>query len=177
MDLKQLRESRGLSRKEVSQLSGINLRSLQDYEQGHKEIASAKGETLYRLSLVLGCTIEEILDLQIVEIQSVEKEDQKRLRRLLSYSIDLSISKREIQCSQIYSPQYKIYGKWKLEKNHCNLMFLYGGIIVQLPFNVAFSAKTLPWLTEAAIMMIENYVETVTLNENFPGLGGDEWDE
>lgn len=59
--LKDIRESKGLSRKEVSDLSGINFRSLQDYEQGHKNIASAKGETLYRLSLTLGCTMEELV--------------------------------------------------------------------------------------------------------------------
>lgn len=59
--LKDMRESKGLSRKEVSERSGINFRSLQDYEQGHKSIASAKGETLYRLSLTLGCTMEELV--------------------------------------------------------------------------------------------------------------------
>lgn len=59
--LKHMRESKGLSRKEVSERSGINFRSLQDYEQGHKNIASAKGDTLYRLSLVLGCTMEELI--------------------------------------------------------------------------------------------------------------------
>lgn len=60
--LKMLREKKGLSRKEVSEQSGVNFRSLQDYEQGHKNIASAKGETLYKLSLILGCTMEEILN-------------------------------------------------------------------------------------------------------------------
>ena len=52
--LKDIRESKGLTRKELSELSGINFRSLQDYEQGHKNITSAKGETLYRLSVALG---------------------------------------------------------------------------------------------------------------------------
>jgi len=59
--LKNIRESKGLSRKEVSERSGINFRSLQDYEQGHKNIKSAKGETLYRLSLTLGCSMEALL--------------------------------------------------------------------------------------------------------------------
>ena len=64
--LKEIRELKGLSRKEVSEISGINFRSLQDYEQGHKNIASAKGETLYRLSLTLGCTMEELIQGEFV---------------------------------------------------------------------------------------------------------------
>lgn len=63
MTLKELREQKGLTRKEVAQKSGINLHTLQDYEQGHKNITSAKGETLYRRGLALGCSVDELLDI------------------------------------------------------------------------------------------------------------------
>ena len=62
MGLKEIREEKGLSRKALSDLTGVSLRSLQDYEQGHKKIAKAKSETLYRLSLALGCSMENLLE-------------------------------------------------------------------------------------------------------------------
>lgn len=62
MTLKEMRKNAGYSQSELASRSGINLRSLQDYEQGHKAIASAKGETLYRLSHILGYSIEDILN-------------------------------------------------------------------------------------------------------------------
>lgn len=64
--LKKLREQKGLSQREVSEISGVNLRSLQDYEQGHKSIVSAKGETLYRLSYALDCTMEDIVATELM---------------------------------------------------------------------------------------------------------------
>jgi len=102
--IKNIRESKGLSRKEVSELSGINFRSLQDYEQGHKNIASAKGETLYKLSLTLGCSMEEIVvgeksifDNSIDEI--CVKTPKSHLRYLHAYS-DL-IGKYYPWCSDV----------------------------------------------------------------------------
>lgn len=37
MGLKELREERGFSRRKLAERSGVNLRSIQDYEQGHKK--------------------------------------------------------------------------------------------------------------------------------------------
>ena len=42
-------------------MSGVNFRSLQDYEQGHKKLTSASGDVLLRLSTVLGCSMEDLL--------------------------------------------------------------------------------------------------------------------
>ena len=85
--VKRIRKARGLTRKEVAERSGINFRSLQDYEQGHKDIASAKSDTLFRLSLTLGCYMEELLQSKTEEkeeevilqpIQKRRKEHSKR---------------------------------------------------------------------------------------------------
>lgn len=62
MKLKQYREQLGYTQKELADRSGINYRSLQDYEQGHKRLASANGETLLRLSMALGCSVEQLFD-------------------------------------------------------------------------------------------------------------------
>lgn len=177
MMLKEIRESKGLSRKELSQTSGINLRTLQDYEQGHKAITSIKGETLYRLSLALGCTMEEILDPQFITVIPEEKKDYQRLRRLLNYQLKFSITKSQVEQTRIYSQKYKVYGKWILNEKTCNLIFLYAGEIVQLPFNVPFAADKLPWLVEVAILTIDNYIEEVKFQKKCAELAGDLWNE
>ena len=61
MGLRDIRKNRNLTQRELAQKSGVNFRSLQDYEQGHKKLTSASGDILMRLSTVLGCTAEELL--------------------------------------------------------------------------------------------------------------------
>lgn len=60
--LKQIRESRGISQTELSEISGVNLRSIQMYEQRVNDIDKAQSQTLYKLSRVLGCKIEDLLE-------------------------------------------------------------------------------------------------------------------
>ena len=60
--LKTIRENRGLSQTELAKLSGVNLRSIQMYEQKINEIDKAQAKTVYKLSRVLGCTVEELLE-------------------------------------------------------------------------------------------------------------------
>lgn len=60
--LKQIRESRGISQIELSEKSGVNLRSIQMYEQKVNDIDKAQSQTLYKLSRVLGCGIEDLLE-------------------------------------------------------------------------------------------------------------------
>ena len=60
--LKRIRMSYGCTQAELARRSGVNLRSIQMYEQRNKDINKASAETLYRMSLVLGCTIEDLLE-------------------------------------------------------------------------------------------------------------------
>lgn len=60
--LKTIRESRGLSQSELATQSGVNLRSIQMYEQKVNDIDKAQGQTLYKLSRVLGCSVEDLLE-------------------------------------------------------------------------------------------------------------------
>ncbi len=60
--LKQIRESRELSQTELAALSGVKLRSIQMYEQRVNNIDKAQVQTLYKLSRVLGCTVEDLLE-------------------------------------------------------------------------------------------------------------------
>lgn len=59
--LKKLRQKRKLTQKQLSILSGVNVRSIRSYEQGDNDISKAQGETLLMLSKALNCTVEEIL--------------------------------------------------------------------------------------------------------------------
>ena len=59
--LRSIRENRGLSQSELARVSGINIRSIQMYEQGVNDIDKAQAITLYRLSRAIGCRIEDLL--------------------------------------------------------------------------------------------------------------------
>ena len=60
--LKTIRENRGISQSELAMLSGVKLRSIQMYEQKVNDIDKAQVGTIYKLSRVLGCTIEDLLE-------------------------------------------------------------------------------------------------------------------
>lgn len=60
--LRSLREVRGLSQRELSNISGVKLRSIQLFEQKVNNIDKAQAHTLYKLARVLGCTIEDLLE-------------------------------------------------------------------------------------------------------------------
>ena len=60
--LKKLRESRGLSQAELAKASQVSLRSIQMYEQRVNDIDKAQAQTVYKLSRVIGCTMEDLLE-------------------------------------------------------------------------------------------------------------------
>lgn len=59
--MKSLREKAGLSRKQLSEKTGINIRTIEAYEQGLKDINGAKLKTLLKLCLVLDCKLVELI--------------------------------------------------------------------------------------------------------------------
>lgn len=60
--LKKIRENRNISQSELANLSGVKIRSIQMYEQRVNDIDKAQAATLYKLSRVLGCSIEALLE-------------------------------------------------------------------------------------------------------------------
>lgn len=172
MGLKELREEKGLSRRELAERSGVNLRSIQDYEQGHKKISSAKSETVYRLSLSLGCSVDELLEIELISQKSVEKKSKERLQK---YHNSLQNMKQKIEEQTIYSEKYHIYGKWIVNGKNCFLGFMYDGEFIQIPFQAVFSEKTMPWLLDAAIVELEDRIEYIILNKKYGVKGGVEW--
>lgn len=61
-NLKRLRIFYGCTQAELSERSGVSLRSIQMYEQRKKDINKAGAYTVYRLAKVLGCTMEDLLE-------------------------------------------------------------------------------------------------------------------
>ncbi len=99
MNLKTLRELKGISRKGLAEMTGVSFRSIQDYEQGHKELCSAKAETILKMARALDCTMEDLIsdvDLsfykpseleQMVKAESIHKNNATDA--ILYNSVDL----------------------------------------------------------------------------------------
>ena len=61
-NLKRIREASGLSQSKLAERSDVNVRMIQYYEQGVKDINSAAALTVYRLAQALECTVEDLLE-------------------------------------------------------------------------------------------------------------------
>ena len=61
-NLKRIRSSYGCTQAELAKRSGVTLRSIQMYEQRNKDINKASADALYRISRVLGCSMESLLE-------------------------------------------------------------------------------------------------------------------
>lgn len=59
--LKRFRKMAGYTQKELSEQSGVTLRSIQQYEQGKKKLQKASAETIQALARSLGCHMENLL--------------------------------------------------------------------------------------------------------------------
>ena len=61
-NLKRIRSAYGCTQAELARRSGVTLRSIQMYEQKNKDINKASADALYRISKVLGCNMESLLE-------------------------------------------------------------------------------------------------------------------
>ena len=60
--LKQIREERGITQRELSKKSGVNLRTIQNLEQGYKNINHASVSKVIKIAIALHCSIMDILE-------------------------------------------------------------------------------------------------------------------
>ncbi len=60
--LTRLRSAAGLSQSELAERSGVNIRVIQSYEQGKRDISKAQASTVLDLAATLDCTPEELLE-------------------------------------------------------------------------------------------------------------------
>lgn len=57
--LKELRLKNNLTQLELSQKTGVNIRTIQNFEQGQNDLKSANVGTVYKILQVLNTTIED----------------------------------------------------------------------------------------------------------------------
>lgn len=62
MKLKEAREARGLSQGQLAKASKVDVRSIQAYEQGLRDISKASVKTVIALAKVLGVTAEDLVE-------------------------------------------------------------------------------------------------------------------
>lgn len=62
MKLKEKRLAAGLSQSQLAEKTGINVRTIQHYEQGSKIFDHARIDTILKCCVALNCKLEDILD-------------------------------------------------------------------------------------------------------------------
>ena len=66
MDIRQfvdkMNELVGLNQRELAELSGVPLRTIQQYEQRQKDINKAQAQYLVMLAQVLGCDMRDLME-------------------------------------------------------------------------------------------------------------------
>ena len=62
MNLKEMREKCGMSQSQLSRTAGVNIKTLQSYEQGIKDINRAQVGIVLKLAKALGCSVEDLID-------------------------------------------------------------------------------------------------------------------
>lgn len=151
MGLRELRKRNHLTQKELAQKSGVNFRSLQDYEQGHKKLTGASGDILLRLTTVLGCTLEDLLI-----------DDIEGAALLPSNRVDVST----IQSQRFVCEKYQTAGRWVCSNGKVATMFYYDGKQYVLPFEAVFTPVMLPCLMQAATLQMEAKIEEIRLQSS-----------
>lgn len=59
--LQDIRERKGLSQSQLAELSNVSIRTIQNYEQGTRDINKAPGKILNSLAKALDCRIEDLI--------------------------------------------------------------------------------------------------------------------
>lgn len=60
--LKEMRWARGLSQSQLAEKTGINVRTLQHYEQGSKIFDNARIDTIMKCCIALNCKLEDVIE-------------------------------------------------------------------------------------------------------------------
>lgn len=70
--LKKARVFKGYTQEALSELSGVNIKSIASYEQNPEKLSSASAGTIYKLADSLGCEMEDLINKET--IREGEKE-------------------------------------------------------------------------------------------------------
>ena len=154
MNLQRIRKLRGITRRELAERSGVNFRSIQDYEQGHKRLTSTSGDTLLRLAATLGCQIEELLwDGNETESSELMPQNDVPVEMIL----------RQV----FYSEKHQVYGRWLCSGGRICIYFVYDGTPHRIPFQAIITEDLLPWAKEAAALLMEAELDELEYNRRW----------
>lgn len=156
MGLSEIRKKKNMTQRELARRSGVNFRSLQDYEQGHKKLTSASGDILLRLTTVLGCTTEDLL-----------MDDFEGAALMPANQLDSNT----IQSQRFFCEKYQTAGRWVCSNGSVATMFYYEGKQYILPFQAVFTPVMLPCLIQAATLQMEAKIENI----HFEASGYESW--
>ena len=79
-----MREKAGLSQRELAEMSGVNFRMLQAYDNGGKNFTTASALTVLKIADALNCDAHEIIDIDPVEDKEKLRLEKKRLQKRIN---------------------------------------------------------------------------------------------
>ena len=77
--LQKVRIKNNLTQADLAKRAQMNLRSLQYYEQGRKDLAHVRLDKLLRLCIILNCNISEIVEDPQCKFLYAQYENKKRV--------------------------------------------------------------------------------------------------
>lgn len=75
--LKEFREAKGYTQKQLADYSKVSLKSLQKYETGERDIAKAEAATVCRLAHVLNVSVDELIGYNSISYETLEEQINK----------------------------------------------------------------------------------------------------
>lgn len=168
--LQNMRISNNLSQSQLSKLSGVNLRTLQDFEQGRKPLKNAKGEMLYRLSLVLNCSIADLLSDTVIDIEPYSSNNASHIKTYCEkitsiplydkyYTFPVIVPHSKINMERVYPTKqsliYKLNKALSTDEHIASIMLFGSSITMRCRMNSD---------TDLAIRLNDKFVDNDTKN-------------
>lgn len=101
--LKELRKLCGMTQKELSERSGVNIRQIQKYESGEYSLNNMTAKTADSISRALGCSIDELVKMNASIFTREMAEAIKSGEMTLSDALDMDKYQKVIKLSKIGS--------------------------------------------------------------------------
>ena len=101
--LKELRKLCGMTQKELAEKSGVNIRQIQKYESGEYSLNNMTAKTADTISHALGCSIDDLVNMNTSIFTSEMTEAIKYGEMTLSDALEMDKYQKVIKLSKIGS--------------------------------------------------------------------------
>lgn len=99
--LKELRKLCGMTQKELAEKSGVNIRQIQKYESGEYSLENMTAKTADAISHALGCSIDELVNMNASIFTSEMTEAIKSGEMTLSDALEMDKYEKVVRLSKI----------------------------------------------------------------------------